>query len=59
MIEYKVDILVVTETRLLDSKFLASQFYICTFNKPYRLERTRNIGGVFINLREDMPSKEL
>ena len=59
MIIYKVDILVVTETRLLDSKFPASQFYICTFNKPYRLERTRNIGGVFINIRKDMPSKEL
>ena len=59
MIEGKVDILVVTETRLLDSTFPASQFYICTFNKHYRLERARNIGGVLINIRKDIHSKEL
>ena len=58
MIEGNVDILIVTETKL-DSAFPTSQFYKNGFTKPYRLDRSRNGGGVLIYIREDMPGKGL
>ena len=47
MIEGKVDILAVSETKL-DSTFLTSQFYINGFTKPYRLVRNKSSGGALI-----------
>ena len=58
LIKDKVDILVVTETKVDDS-FPASQFKIDGFSLPFRLDRTSNGGGVMIFVREDIPSKVL
>ena len=58
MIEGKVDLVVVTETKL-DPTFPTSQFSINCFTKPYRLNRNRNGGSVLIYIREDIPNKEL
>lgn len=57
MIEGKVDIVVVTETKV--STFPTSQFCINCFTKPHRLDRNRNGGRVLIYIREDIPNKEL
>ena len=53
-----VDISVAGETKLNDS-FPQSQFKISGFSQPYRLDRNRNVGGVMIFVREELPSKEL
>ena len=58
LIKDKVDILIVTETKVDDS-FPASQFKIDGFSLPFRLDRTSNGGGVMIFVREDIPSKVL
>ena len=54
----KIDILVITETKT-DSTFPLNQFAKQGYSKPYRFERHRNGGGVFMYLREDIPSREL
>ena len=43
MIEGKVDILVVSETKL-DATFLTSQFYVNGFAKACRFDRKKNSG---------------
>ena len=58
MIQGKVDILVITETKL-DDTFLTSQFTIHGFSEPYRIDRNRYGGGVMIYIREDIPSRLL
>ena len=58
MIQGKVDILVITETKL-DNTFLTSQFMIQGFSEPYRIDRNRYGGGVMIYIREDIPSRLL
>ena len=50
------DILIITETKL-DDTFPLSQFHIDGFSTPYRLDRSRNGGGMMIYIREDIPSK--
>ena len=47
MIQHKVDILVLTETKI-DSSFLNQQFDIEDFCLPYRLDRNKNGGGVLV-----------
>ena len=54
----KIDILVITETKT-DSTFPLNQFSMQCYSKPYRFDRNRNGGGVFIYVREDIPSREL
>ena len=54
----KIDILVITETKT-DSTFPLNQFAMQCYSKPYRFDRNRNGGGVFIYVREDIPSREL
>ena len=56
IIKNKVDILVITETKL-DSSFPHSQFKIDGFKQPYRLDRNKHGGGVMIFVSEDIPSK--
>ena len=51
-----LDILITTETKLEDT-FPVSQFHVDGFSKPYRLDWNRNVGGVIIYVREDIPSK--
>ena len=58
LIQGKIDTLVITETKT-DSTFLLNQFAIQGYSKPYRFDRNRNQGGVFIYAREDIPSMEL
>ena len=48
----------ITETKL-DSNFSRGQFIISGYSKPYRLGRNRIGRGVFIYIREGIPSKEL
>ena len=55
IIQGKSDILVVTETKT-DSTFLLNQFAIQGYLKPFK---NRNGGGVFIYVREDIPSTDL
>ena len=58
LIHGKVDILVITETKL-DSSFPTNQFLIKGYSKPYRKDRDRSGGGVLIYVRDDIPSKPL
>ena len=58
IIQGKIDILVITETET-DSTFPLNQFVIQGYSKPYKFDRNRNGGGVFIYVREDIQSKEL
>ena len=57
-IQGKIDILIITETKLDDS-FSVDQFAMNGYTKPYRFDRNRNGGGVTIYIREDIPSREL
>ena len=58
LIQGKIDILIITETKLDDS-FPTEQFTISGYSKPYRLDRNRNGGGVIIYIREDIPRKQI
>ena len=53
-----LDILMVSKTKINDT-FPQSQFLIDGFLKPYRLDRTAKGGGIWLYIREDMPSKYL
>ena len=53
-----IDILVVVEIKL-DGKFPESEFVIEGHSTPFRFDRNRNGGGVFIYVREDIPCKKL
>ena len=52
------DILIITEKKL-DNTFPTSQFYIEGFSMPYRLDKNRNGGWIFIYVRESIPTKIL
>ena len=52
-----IDILIIVETKT-DSTFLLNQFAIQGYSKPYKFDRNRPGGGVFIYVREDIPSRE-
>ena len=58
MVQHKVDILVLTETKI-DSSFLNQQFHNEGFCFSYRLNRNKHGGGVLVYIREDIPSKIL
>ena len=58
LIQGKIDILIITETKL-DDNFPTEQFTISGYSKPYRLDRNRHGGGVIIYIREDIPSKQI
>ena len=47
----KNDVLVITEAKT-DSTFPLNQFPIQGYLKPYRFDRNRNGGGVFMYVRE-------
>ena len=47
-----------TETKL-DESFTISQFVIPGFLEPFRLDRNRFGGGLFLYVRENIPSKLL
>ena len=54
----KIDILAITETKA-DSNFPLNQFAIQGYLKSCTFDRNRNEGGVFIYVREDIPSRKL
>ena len=58
IIKDKVDILVITETKLDDS-FTDAQFSIVVFKAPVRLDRTASGGGIIVYIRDSIPSKFL
>ena len=58
IIKDKLDILIIGETKL-DHTYPERQFHIDGYNKPYRLDRNCNGGGVMIYARKDIPSKML
>ena len=58
IISNHLDILVIVETKL-DKSFPTNQFLIPGYNKPYRLDRNRNGGGVMIYVKENVPSKSI
>ena len=53
-----IDILIITETKLGDT-FPNQQFYIDGYSPPFRINRTKNAGGVIIYVRGDIPAIEL
>ena len=58
VINNHLDVLVIVETKL-DKSFPTKQFLIPGYNKPYRLDRNRNGGGVMIYVKENVPSKQI
>ena len=54
----KLDKLVITESKT-DSTFPLNQFSIQGYSKTYRFDRNRSRYGVFIQVREEIPSREL
>ena len=53
-----VDILVITEIKL-DQSFPESQFFINKSPKPFRKDRNRHGGRLWMYIKEDIPQKEL
>ena len=58
LVKGKVDIIVITESKL-DHIFPGSSFRINGYNKPFRKDRNRNGGEIFVFIRDDIPCKEL
>ena len=58
MISDNIDILVITETKI-DESFPLSQFLIDGYNRPFRMDRTSDGGGIIIYVRQDIPCKQL
>ena len=58
LVKENVDILLVSETKL-DDTFPNGQFKIEGYDKPIRLDRTKNGGGILFFIRDDLPCTEL
>ena len=57
-IKDNIDILMITNTKV-DKSFPIRQFFINGFSCTFRLDRDRNVGGILLYIREDIPSKLL
>ena len=53
MIVNKIDILMISESKL-DDTFPTSQFVIDSFTEPFRLDRTRNGGGILLYVKNNI-----
>ena len=53
-IKDNIDILMVTETQL--ESFSISQFFINDISSSFHLDRNRNVVGILLYIREDIPS---
>ena len=53
MIGNKIDILVISESKL-DDTFPTSQFVIDSLTEPFRLDRTRNGGGILLFVKNNI-----
>ena len=58
MIEYNVEILLASETKLDDS-FPSYRLKICGFSMPYRYHRDSAGGGSLLYIRDDFPNEFL
>ena len=58
LIEDKLDILVVTETKL-DESFPSGQFIIEGFSQPFRLDRNNHGGGIMVFVKEHLICVEI
>ena len=58
LVENKVDILVITETKI-DESFPSNQFLIEGFSTPFRADRNCHGGGLLVYVREGIPCKSL
>ena len=58
LISVMFDLLIITEANL-DGTYPISQFHVNGYSMPDRLDRNRNVRGVIIYVREDIPSKVL
>ena len=58
MIAGIIDIIVITETKLIDT-FPQGQFIIEGYTKPYRIDRSDKGGDIMIIAREDIPSRSI
>ena len=58
LIGKNLDILCIAETKLDDS-FPTPQFLIPGFKEPYRLDNTKNSGGLMVYVNTDIPSRQL
>ena len=47
------------QTNLSNESFATNQLVIPGFTSPYRFDRSKDGGGVLVNIREDIPSKFL
>ena len=56
LIKGYIDILLVSETKI-DSSFPTPQFLMPGFLPPFRLDRSKNGGGLLLYVREDIPAK--
>ena len=52
------DILTIAESKL-DASFPTAQFYLEGYSLPYRLDITRNSGGLLVYIRQSIPSRFL
>ena len=58
LVQDKIDILVVTESKL-DDTFPDSQFHIPGYKVPFRKDRNKLGGGIIVFVRDDIPCKKL
>ena len=56
IIKNEIDILMISETKI-DNSFPISQFTMTGYSIPFRLDRASHGGGIFLFVREDIPSK--
>ena len=57
IVQKNIDILVINETKL-DESFPTAQLLIDGYSKPFRKDRNKHGGGIFIYFKEDIPSRE-
>ena len=53
-----VDIIIIAETKL-DSSFPPNQFFQDGFKLPYRLDCSKNSGGLLVYINKNIPSRTL
>ena len=58
MVAEEIDILMIMEKKFDDS-FPASHFSIQGFYTPFRLDRNKNGGGIFLYIRSNIKSTKL
>ena len=54
----RVDVITIAETKL-DETFPTSQFVIEGSMRPFRLDRSKNGGGLLVYIKEGLPVKQL